>query len=238
MRKTYIETDEFYKQYAAEKNRYWAQMPMDLIENYIYLYHLGQYIILPDFPDKVNDQQQPMWQSTSPLLRTAPIQSYTGNDARKIIWQGTWHRDMMNDLNATNYSGIVDAAGFSSDEDYVDRAIKLLQAAQLPVYGGANRMVSPPIVAMRIGNEIYIKGVLEACGITYNLPMLRNGKYASIDVALTVKETEPFDAEMIAQLGSFRTSKTLNRNIYSFKYDTPQRASGSSGMRQSVLETR
>jgi len=24
MRKTYIETDEFYKQYAADKNRYWA----------------------------------------------------------------------------------------------------------------------------------------------------------------------------------------------------------------------
>ena len=41
MRKTYTETSEFYKQYAADKNKYWAQMPMDLIENYIYLYHLG-----------------------------------------------------------------------------------------------------------------------------------------------------------------------------------------------------
>jgi len=53
--KTYQETDEFYKQFAWDKNKYWAENPKDLIENYIYLYHLNQYIILPDYPEELND---------------------------------------------------------------------------------------------------------------------------------------------------------------------------------------
>ena len=53
--KTYQETNEFYKQFAWDKNKYWAENPKDLIENYIYLYHLNQYIILPDYPEELND---------------------------------------------------------------------------------------------------------------------------------------------------------------------------------------
>lgn len=216
--KTYQETSSFYKQYAADKNTYWAQHPMDLIENYIYLYHLNQYIILPDYPEELNDQQAPKWTPSSPLLSTAPIQSYSGNDARRLSCKTTWHRDMMNDINATNYSSVIPAVGFSSDEDYVDKAIKQLLAAQLPVYNQAQMAVRPPVVAMRLGKEIYIKGVLTNCGITYRKPILRNNKYALIDVAIEIIETEPYDAEMILDYGSYRCARTLNRNIYSFKY--------------------
>ena len=216
--KTYQETNEFYKQFAWDKNKYWAENPKDLIENYIYLYHLNQYIILPDYPEELNDQQAPKWSANSPLLSTAPIQSYSGNNERKLSVKTTWHRDMMNDINATNYSTIIPSIGFSSDEDYVDKAIKQLMAAQLPVYNQSQMMVRPPVVALRLGNEIYIKGVLTNCGVTYHKPILRNGKYATIDVAIEVIETEPYDAEMILDYGSFRCARTLNRNIYSYKY--------------------
>jgi len=99
-------------------------------------------------------------------------------------------------------------------------------------------MVSPPIVAMRIGNEVYIKGILKGCGISYGGPILRNGKYATIDVSIKVEETEPYDAEMVAEYGSFRTAKTLNRNIYSFKYDSPQRVNVPTYRSRNVLETK
>lgn len=220
--KTYQENSDFFKQYAYDKNTYWMQNPSNLIENYIYLYHLNQYIILPDYPEAISDVQSPRWSSSQPLLRTAPIQSYGGNDARKLSCQILWHRDMMNDINATNYSGIPSSIDFSSDEDYVDRAIKQLLAAQLPVYNSAKMQVQPPIVAMRLGDEIYIKGVLTGCGIQYMKPILRNNKYAQIQVSIEIVETEPYDAEMVLELGSFRCNTMANRNAYAFKYGTEQ----------------
>ena len=145
----------------------------------------------------------------------------------------------MNDLNATNYSGEVERSGFTSDEDYVDKAIKLLMAAQLPVYGATNKMVSPPIVAMRIGNEIFIKGILKGSAVTYNKPILRNGKYASMDVSIKVEEIEPYDAEMVAEVGSYRLATTLNRNIYSFKYYTPGQFGGAiNSIGKKVMQTK
>ena len=194
---------------------------------------------MPDYPDDLSDIQSPKWSPSQPLLRTAPIQSYSGNDARKITYQSKWHRDMMNDINSSN-SSIAKDIDFSSDEDYVDRAIKQLLAAQLPVYNSAKMQVQPPTVAMRLGNEIYIKGVLTGCGIHYAKPILRNNKYAQIDVSIEIIETEPYDAEMVLELGSFRCNTIQNRNAYSFKYGTEvgskdtsvsdnYRTSGSSG---------
>ena len=45
-------------------------------------------------------------------------------------------------------------------DDYVDTLINKLQAAALPNYDYGNKMVNPPMVAIRFGNEIFIKGVV------------------------------------------------------------------------------
>ena len=68
-------------------------------------------------------------------------------------------------------------------DDYVDILIKYLQAAALPVYNATNKMVNPPIVAMRLSNDIFIKGVVDgSVGLTYKFPILKNGKYALVAV--------------------------------------------------------
>jgi hypothetical protein len=53
--------------------------------------------------------------------------------------------------------------------------------------------------------------VTAAPGVTYEKPILANGKYAGVDISLTVSEIDPYDATAIYKNGSFRgTVSTLN----------------------------
>jgi hypothetical protein len=58
---------------------------------------------------------------------------------------------------------------------------------------------------IRFSNEIFIKGVVTSgIAITYEKPILRNGKYASIKLSITVAEVDPYDATTVFQNGGFR----------------------------------
>ena len=90
-------------------------------------------------------------------------------------------------------------------EDYVDNLIHALQAIAVPKYNLNNKMVEPPLVAIRIGEEIFIKGVVTSgLGITYEKPILENNKYAKVKLSLTVSEVDPYDATTVYENGSFR----------------------------------
>ena len=49
----------------------------NLIENYIYIYQLDAYLILPVYPDRLTDSLGSTFASTNALARTAPIYSYS-----------------------------------------------------------------------------------------------------------------------------------------------------------------
>ena len=102
-------------------------------------------------------------------------------------------------------------------DDYVDTIIKCVQACALPTYAAADKMVDPPMVAVRFGQDIFIKGIITgAVGVTYGLPILRNGKYAQISLSFAVYETDPYDAKIVAEQGSFRgmDNFTLTRGLF------------------------
>ena len=84
-------------------------------------------------------------------------------------------------------------------DDYVDTIIKNLQAIALPSYKNAVKLVNPPQVAVRFGNEIFIKGIVNGgVTVTYSLPILSDNKYAIVEVQFTVTEIDPYDAETVA----------------------------------------
>jgi hypothetical protein len=90
-------------------------------------------------------------------------------------------------------------------EDYVDNLIKALQAIAVPRYNLSNKAVEPPLVALRLSQEVFIKGVVtSAIGLEYKLPILSNGKYAQVSLSFTVSEVDPYDATTVFQNGSFR----------------------------------
>lgn len=188
-----------------------AQKTLELIENYIYLYHTDSLIVLPGYPESVMDQLPVDFKWQTPLARTAPIYSYSSSGPRSLQVSLTLHRDMMWQVNY-NVSNLK----VTIDEDYVDVAIKQLQAASLPRYNSGTKLVDPPLVAVRLGDDIFIKGVITgSLTETYQTPILRSGKYAIVIISFNVYEVDPYDAAMAQEQGSFRCLNTsLERNLW------------------------
>ena len=185
----------------------------DLIENYIYLYHIDKFILLPTYPESVSDNLSASFQSSNPLSRSAPIYSYSYSGPRTLQVNLSLHRDMMSQLNynLSNYN-----ISLYPGEDYIDRVIAELQSIALPRYDASVKMVDPPMIALRFGNEIYIKGIVNGgIGVTYSGPILPNNKYALVNISFTINEIDPDDAETVAVSGSYRgLNKTLERRLY------------------------
>ena len=215
-------------------------------ENYIYMYHLDKYIILPGYADSVNDTIGVTYASSNPISRSAPIYSYQNSGPRQIQVAFNLHRDEMTQLNTGNpslsnrtldsvnnftlvptESGMYRKALSELDnDDYVDFMIRAVQAMALPEYASSQKMVNPPLVAVRLGQDIFIKGVISgSVSLTYKYPILANGKYSNVDIAFSVAEVDPYDASTVLQTGSYRgdtlsvnkLNTTLERNIWSYE---------------------
>ena len=109
-------------------------------------------------------------------------------------------------LDEVNNGGLSNAT-LEVGEDYTDALIRKIQAAALPKYTMASKSVVPPMVAVRIGagEDIFIKGVVSgSVSVGYAKPILSNGQYARVSISFTVYEIDPYDAETVARLGSFR----------------------------------
>lgn len=186
----------------------------NVIENYIYMSHLDRFLILPTYPESITDTMSASYTSTTPLSRSAPIYAYSKSGPRSLQINLALHRDLMYQLNYE--SSNINLSELEIGDDYIDYLIKNLQAIAVPKYVASNRMVNPPQVSVRFGNEIYIHGIVDgSIGVTYSLPLLENDKYAQVGISFTVSEIDPYSAETIAEQGSFRgLSKSLERRIY------------------------
>lgn len=186
---------------------------------YIYFYHTDEFFILPQYPKSITDSLESSFNSQNALSRTAPVFSYNNSGPRVTQVPLTLHRDMMNNVNKNNSYIKVntnDSSGVivNVDDDYVDLLIKKLQAVALPRYDSTSKLVDPPRVAVRFGNEIFVKGVVTGgISLSYELPLLANNKYAQVSITFNVSETQGYDAKSIGEVGSFRglTSGLMNR---------------------------
>jgi hypothetical protein len=138
--------------------------------------------------------------STNALGRTAPVYTFSNSGPRTVQISIPLHRDIMDEVNI-GISNVYLGEG----EDYVDNLLKALQSIAVPKYNLQNKAVEPPLVAIRLSNEIFIKGVVSAAiGLTYSKPILSNGKYARVDLSITVSEVDPYDATSVFKNGGFR----------------------------------
>lgn len=186
---------------------------MEMPQNYIYISHLGnngEYLMIPTSPDSIQDTMQSTFAQQNALSRSAPVFTYSNSGPRSVQITLTLHRDMMDDINL-GASNVV----LEDGEDYTDTLIKKLQAIAVPKYNLSNKAVEPPLVAVRFGNEIFIKGVVSgAISVTYEKPILVNNKYALVTVSFMVYEVDPYDATSVAKNGSFRgVTRTLKKGM-------------------------
>ena len=204
------------------------------IENYIYMYHLQEFIVLPSFVDSVQENFQINWSTTTILGRSAPIYSFQNAGPRTLQVTFTLHRDMMWQINHG-----VSTAQLSLGDDYVDTLIKDLQACVLPDYDSTSKAVNPPIIAMRIGNDIFIKGIITgSLGYTWMYPILENGKYSNLSISFNVSEIDPYDARLVRRVGSYRTISTdLDySNVYDVTESPEEQAASSNVLELSKEE--
>ena len=179
----------------------------NLIEDsYIYLYHTDEFVLLPTLPESISDSMQTTFAETNALARSAPVFTFSHAGPRTVQMTLSLHRDMMQQVN---YG--VSNLNIEVGDDYVDSLIKKIQSISVPNYRDASKSVIPPMVAVRLSNEVFVKGIVNSnIGVTYNKPILRNGKYASVAITFSVTEVDPYDANTIAEKGSFRGITRLN----------------------------
>lgn len=179
----------------------------DLIkDNYIYIYYGsdssdGEYVLLPNYPDNLQDSMTSTFSSTNALSRSAPVWSYSNSGPRTVTVNLDLHRDMLSLVNVNVSNLNID----NIEDDYVDTIIKRLQAISVPKYNATSKEVQPPQVALRFGNEVFIKGIVTgSISVSYSKPILINKKYAQVTIGFTVTESDPYDATTIRDQGSFR----------------------------------
>lgn len=201
----------------------------NLPNNYIYISHLkgeisghydssgdnvieDPYFILPTYPDSIADSLNSTFNETNALSRSAPVYTYSNSGPRTVQFSFKFHRDMMDEFNqgVSNYK-------LGEGEDYVEGLVHCLQAIAVPKYNLQNKLVEPPLVAIRISNDIFIKGIVSG-GVTvnYEKPLLYpDGRYAVMSVQFTVSEIDPYDSTTIFKNGSFRgVTKTMKKGFH------------------------
>lgn len=204
----------------------WGSLKRPLPNNYIYISHLkgeitghypvgedgkplpnsndiieDPYFIIPTYPDTINDQLTSTFAETNALSRSAPVYTYSNSGPRKVQFTFKLHRDMMDEFNqgVSNYK-------LGEGEDYVEGLKNCLQAIAVPKYNLQNKLVEPPLVAVRISNDIFIKGIVTGgVSVNYEKPLLYpDGRYANMTISFEVSEIDPYDSTTIFKNGSFR----------------------------------
>ncbi len=171
---------------------------------YIYISHLDgiapQYWRLPQYPDEVTDQMASNFSDQNALGRSAPVYTFSSSGPRQVQFNLGFHRDMVDEANV-GFSNVK----LNDSEDYSDKLISALQAIAVPKYNLTNKTIEPPMVAIRLGRQVFIKGVvISGISVTYRKPILVNEKYAVVGIGFTVAEVDPYDASTVYTNGSFR----------------------------------
>ena len=180
-----------------------------MIDNYLYMYHTDTLVVLPLYPEQIQDSMTVEYADNKPLSRTAPIYSYVSSGPRTFQVELPLHRDMMNQVN-TEMSVYRTSVPELHESDYVDIMIKQLQACALPVYAASEKMVNPPLVAIRFGNDIFCKGVINGpVSVTYSGPILANHKYGLVTVSFSYPRYYPYHRYQIHQFRSYQMLLTM-----------------------------
>lgn len=164
-------------------------------DNYIIFHHIGKSFVIPVDPETIADSMSASFATNYPLGRSAPIYSYQNSGPRTVQVSFTLHRDLCKEFNPTS-------------DDMVEELINNLEAMVLPDYDSASKVINPPIVSLKIRDEIFITGVVVgSVSKSYQLPLINyNGKYkyAMVTLSFAISEIKPYSASILSAIGGGR----------------------------------
>ena len=172
---------------------------------YLYISHMDeeyQYWMLPGYPEEVADSMNSTFGTSTALGRSAPVYTYNNSGPRSIQIGLEFHRDMFEEINIQAMGKV---KKFDSGDDMVEAFIKAIQAIAVPKYNLSNKAIEPPLIAIRLGREVFIKGIVDGgVRVTYKKPILVDEKYAVVNIGFTITEVDPYDSTTVFKNGSFR----------------------------------
>ena len=148
---------------------------------------------MPCYPESVEDGTRANYSTTDLLGRSEPFLIYNNTSGREMSFTFNMHREMTN------------------NEDEIDKIVKVIESGVYPKYGSD---IAPQKVEVKIGNQIYISGVMKDEHTSWSGPIDinkdRNGnaynKYNVVSVTFTVAEStnNPKSAADIVRMGGYR----------------------------------
>lgn len=163
-------------------------------------------IYMPCWPESVQDGAQAEYDQPPVLGRSSPYVIYTRTGERSIDFTFKLHREMLDSSVAVLTEDIIknpDKVATRSNE--IEQIIRLVESAVYPNYDGTVAAVRTQV---KIGNTLYISGVMTSQSSNWYGPIGPDHKYNQCDISFTVLEVtdNPKSHNDIKQIGGWRTS--------------------------------
>ena len=120
--------------------------------------------------------------------RSEPFQVYHNSGPRSIDFSFRMHREMTNNIAE------------------IEEIVRYIESAVYPNYSASDNGVAAVKVSVRIGNVIYITGVMTSQSTTWDGPIGPDHKYNIVNVSFGITEStgNPKTSQTISQIGGFR----------------------------------
>ena len=181
--------------------------------------------ILPTFPNEVSTSISARFTPQPIFGRSVDYQIYTGSQ-RTLSITMTLHAELFVDESAaiTSYDEKTDEFYNPNEGRYlaVNRQLKILvadiESACYPHYDAEGEVI-PPEFALQLGDQFYIKGILESVSANWSAPVIDNG-LVNCELSLSITETNgPYSSDEIRKMQGFHGSRdSYNDDPYALTY--------------------
>jgi hypothetical protein len=165
--------------------------------SYLYIYHLKKEWYLPVLPQSISNSLPISFSPTTIPLSSAPLQTFSSAGPRSVSISLKMHRKMF------------ELEDPKKGAERMEELINDISALALPKYTNASKLVVPPTVLYRAGNEVCIRGIVSGnVTISNSGAWQRDGKLSEIDIQFTIIEVEAFSADYAQNHGVLRSIPT------------------------------
>lgn len=147
----------------------------------------GITLYMPCYPDSVSDTTAINYSSENTLGRSEPFYAYNNSGPRTISFSFRMHREMIG----------------SESVNEIENIVKTIESAVYPNYDNS---VSAVKVSVKIGNVIYISGIMTSQSTNWEGPIAADQKYNIVTVQFGITEVtgEPKSYNYVKEYGGFR----------------------------------
>ena len=146
-------------------------------------------LYMPCYPEEVSDTTTVNYTSQNVLGRSEPYQAYNNSGPRTITFSFKMHREMTGNVAE------------------IENIVRYVESAVYPNYNEDNSSVAAVKASVKIGNTIYIEGIMSNEVTNWSGPIGPDKKYNVVNISFTITEVtgNPKTSKYVSEKGGFRT---------------------------------